>query len=899
MELIGRDAELDDLVARVDRHRLVTVIGPGGIGKTTLARAGADVAAREFRHGTDFVDLSRVSAAADVEHAIAGQLGFPSFAVLLESARDRAALIVVDNCEHVLDAAAGAVGDVLDAVPRTTVVCTSRSPLDLPDESLVVLGPLALPQPGSASPDGAAVRLFTSRAGAVGAPVDQTDLEQVGELCRQLDGVPLAIDIAAARSRSMSVGEMLERFDEHLTLLARPRYRGAPRHRSVASTIEWSYDLLNEDDQAFFDRLGVFDGPFTAPMAHAVAQDPDLDADRTRLQLDDLVDASLLLVDTSAPSTWYRMLVVVRAVAAEHLARRGEHDSTHDRFVDHAVTLAVDSIDASRVTWRVGTIEALLAQYENLAAATRWCLDHDATGDRALVLVTAMWDVANLAHTSEIEALGAEVLDRWPDRANPRWADAAGTVATARSRLGRLDDALLLVDSALPIADDRAEFAPVTLRRVRAQLLLAGGDAEAAFEWFSEAASVARGRSLLALANESEVFRAALLAFRGDVHDARELVHAAIADAVAAESDYGAIWARTVAGYVELHIDQQAAVAVIERCLSDARSIGYSAGIYSALRLASLAALATGDVAGAAARSGELLDRVATGVAFDDVHSSLYVAGVVLHGLSRGLDDPDRRSRVAAVAADLVATVRALPGVSLLVAPSRREIVPTPDDSGVALTIRDAAVLARATLHELLDDGVSWASGRVEGESTAHGDEFVFARVGEMWDLCFEGRRAMVRSSKGVEDIARILIAQGTEVGCLDLMGSAVIEPGTGDLIDGTARREYEDRIRELQQDIDDADADNDLARAERATIELDLLVEQLAGATGLSGASRSTGGSVERARSAVTQRIRSAIRRIDDVLPPLGRHLAVSITTGVYCAYRPERPTDWTVRTD
>jgi plasmid stabilization system protein ParE len=167
---------------------------------------------------------------------------------------------------------------------------------------------------------------------------------------------------------------------------------------------------------------------------------------------------------------------------------------------------------------------------------------------------------------------------------------------------------------------------------------------------------------------------------------------------------------------------------------------------------------------------------------------------------------------------------------------------------------------------------------------------------GGYWEIDFAGRTAHAKASKGLADIAKLLAVPGREIHCLELMGAAVEQGSTGDVLDGEARRAYEHRIRDLQEDIDAAEADHDLARAERAQVELDTLIEHLAAALGLGGRSRSSGGSAERARSAVTQRIRTTIRRLAADHPELGRHLEASIITGTYCSYRPEHPVTWDV---
>jgi hypothetical protein len=196
------------------------------------------------------------------------------------------------------------------------------------------------------------------------------------------------------------------------------------------------------------------------------------------------------------------------------------------------------------------------------------------------------------------------------------------------------------------------------------------------------------------------------------------------------------------------------------------------------------------------------------------------------------------------------------------------------------------------------------ARTRVEGEAgvepiapdagSAPADVGEFVRSGDVWDVRFAGVAVLVKASKGMDDLAVLLARPGREVHCVELAGAAVDEAGTGEVIDAAARRSYEARVRELQTDIDEAEDNHDLARAERARLELDALVDHLTAALGLGSRTRHQGGTASRARSAVTHRVRAAIRRIAEVHPALGRHLEVSVTTGTYCSYRPERPVAW-----
>jgi predicted ATPase/DNA-binding SARP family transcriptional activator len=309
--LIGRDADLDTVEQALRHHRVVTLVGPGGIGKTRLAIAAA--------HRVDgeawLIELAEIAEPGDVPRVVADTLGVTESPgrALTESVatalRSRRALVVLDNCEHVLAAATALARAVAEGCPDVRVLASSREPLGISGERLIEVGPLAR-EPG--------IELFNERAAAASSAFDpHGSLPAVEAICRRLDGIPLGIELAAARTRSLSPEELSRRLRGRLGQLSGGRRTGAERHRTLTATIQWSYDLLTPPERALLARLSVFAGPFALTAAEAVAAHPDLDVDAG---LADLVDRSMLLAEHDR----FRLLEPIREFAAGQLAQTGE-----------------------------------------------------------------------------------------------------------------------------------------------------------------------------------------------------------------------------------------------------------------------------------------------------------------------------------------------------------------------------------------------------------------------------------------------------------------------------------------------------------------------------------------------------------------------------------------------
>jgi predicted ATPase len=864
--LIGRVRELAEVETRVRSSRLVTIVGPGGVGKTALARAAGDALAPGFPLGVREVDLTRIDDSGAVPGAIAAQLGFDSFDALLGSPADHPVLLVVDNCEHLLDATADALARVLGTCQQPSVIATSRAPLELPGESIVSLAPLPLPTDddplGSSS-----VELFLARCRESGSDLAEVDLPAVVGLCRQLDGLPLALEIAAARARTMSVTEISKRLAESVDVLARPRFRGDPRHRSLADTIGWSYDLLGPSAAELLEVLAVFAGPFRADAASAVSGIADFDA-----ALDELVNASLVVADTGGADTRYRLLDTVRRFALGRLDQRGATVAAYDRFVDHVNQRTRQQLAGADVRWRGDLMRDLVDSFDDIAEAVRWCIAHDTEPRRAHQLCSGLWGVVHQAHADDIVELMRRVTERFPARDTRGGVHAAAVHATAEYVTGHPDTALSLVE---PLAARTETDLPlVMVHRILGQARNAVGDRSGSIEAFRAGARIAASLGMTAMTRELDIAAAVVTADTGDVDAALEVVRAVV-DGAEDGSELSVSWARTVCAWLLCRVDPAVAFEAAGVALDEARTVAYPIAVAVNLRTQAYARLLSGDVGGAVAVLADLLDDLLERGALANARVLVDVAAAVAH--TAGHPEAER----------LTATARSLPITTL--ASSQFELVALPPTIAAALSRREVFAHVRGVLDDLAS-----APSEPTAEPVGH---VATARVhGDVCEFDFSGRAVTVRLSKGIADIVRLLADAGTEVPAVELADVGVQQGSTGELLDARARREYEDRIRDLQAELEQAEDDNDYARAYRHQVELDALVEHLTSALGRGGRSRRAIDNAERARSAVTHRVRTAIRQLDKVHPALANHFTHAVQTGAYCSYRPEHPVTWTV---
>jgi predicted ATPase len=455
---VGRETEVSQVLKNLGSARLVTLTGPGGVGKTRLA---TEVAGR-LAGGAWFVELAPVTDPADVAYAVLDTLGVrqrviaPRASVpsagpldrLAAALADRDDVMILDNCEHVIEAAAALAGRVLAACPRVRIVATSRQPLRIDGETLCPVPPLPVPPPSYAErPESyASVRLLCDRAVAVRPDfaLGAGNAAAVTRICRALDGMPLAIELAAVWLRTVTPGQLAERLDDRFALLTGGSRAALPRHRTLRAVVDWSWDLLEPAEQVLARRLAVFPAGATLAMAELICADQELPssqwataeliradqelpAARVLPALSGLVDKSIIAAGQAtdgAPTPRYRMLETVRAYGLERLAEAGEQDRVRDTFAAHYLDLAETTDPRLRGPGQSGWLRELAAEQDNLYAALRWAIARR-DAELALRFVRALgWYWVLRGQPGEPETLARDVLELEPRERSALIAEA-------------------------------------------------------------------------------------------------------------------------------------------------------------------------------------------------------------------------------------------------------------------------------------------------------------------------------------------------------------------------------------------------------------------------------------------------------------------------------------------
>jgi predicted ATPase/DNA-binding SARP family transcriptional activator len=449
---IGRDEEVTAIRELLNTVRLVTLTGVGGAGKSRLATEIAATLTNAYPSGIWIVEMVAITDPRLIAPTTASLLGVREHPerglldLLIAHLRPATTLVVLDNCEHLVEGVAEFARRLLDACPRLRLLCTSRERLGLTGEVLRPVSGLRVPKPETATASqirgAGAVRLFTERAAAVQASFELSDAtaSAVAEICRRLDGLPLAIELAAARISTYSAAQIAARLGDRFRFLTRGSRVALPRHRTLRAVVDWSYELLDEPERRIFDRLSVFVGGFTFEAADAVCILAD-DVDDLPEMLARLVDKSLVTAEAIAsPEYRYRMLETLRAYGMECLDARGETDQLRARHAAFFLSLAEAASPGLRSADQPVWLDRLSNEHGNLRAALDWSLTQGDTETAARIAgsLYPFWDLRG--HYSEGRRWLTRVLAADGDissRARTRALMGAATLAVIQGDVAR------------------------------------------------------------------------------------------------------------------------------------------------------------------------------------------------------------------------------------------------------------------------------------------------------------------------------------------------------------------------------------------------------------------------------------------------------------------------------
>ncbi len=449
---IGRHDDMATVRELLRAHRLITITGPGGIGKTRLAEELANTGSNAYPGGVFIVALGTASQDDDAETLAARQLGHGSIEAFTVGAANNPTLVVVDNCEHVLPGARSLIEQLL-ADPDIAVMATSRIPVAIEGERVVALDPLPLPD-GSHTINAAALQLFLERAAAAGAQWPHTDhnLEAAAEIVRRVDGIPLAIELAAARTRILAPGQLVELLARQLDLLDQTVESQGGR-RGIRSAIVTSYEPLDPRPQRLLRRLGFLPAPGDLDLVHAVAGDDD--PIETLDLLTQLVEQSLVqALHDSEGNTRYRLLEPIRAFALEQLDVVGEQAAATEQYITAMTSFADEVVALSTTRFSADVIDRIADRHSHLIRALELALAHDPDPSRAYRLFLPFY-APTRASRQETADLGSRIRQHWADAEAPFQPEAYAVMAHTAGWAGR-PESVELAEMALAMAESSA-----------------------------------------------------------------------------------------------------------------------------------------------------------------------------------------------------------------------------------------------------------------------------------------------------------------------------------------------------------------------------------------------------------------------------------------------------------
>ncbi|MDR8410890.1 ATPase [Nonomuraea sp. 3-1Str] len=398
---VGRTRLLANLKRHLGESRLVTVTGIGGVGKSRTVLRLAHLVRSQFQDGVWFADLARLQDAGMVRHTIAAALGIADQSSraasesLSEWVADRDMLLIIDTCEHLVQSCAELAEELLESNPRLKVLATSRQSLQLPYEHVVPVPPLQVPgdDPAESLFTNESVQLFAARAGAVMPEflLDERNIGAVAELCRRLDGIPLAIELAAVRLRALSVEQIVELLADRFSLLAGASRTALPRHQTLRAAIGWSHELCDPAERLLWARLSVFAGDFELDAARFVCADERLPAARITDLVTGLVEKSVLMIRSNHAGVRYKLIDTLAEYGEEWLEKLGERERMRQRHLEYYLSLAQRGEDAWSGPRQIYWFVRMRQEHDNVRVALEHALRTPGSSVQALTLLSSLW----------------------------------------------------------------------------------------------------------------------------------------------------------------------------------------------------------------------------------------------------------------------------------------------------------------------------------------------------------------------------------------------------------------------------------------------------------------------------------------------------------------------------
>ena len=461
---VGRQRELAGLATLLRTARLVTVTGPGGVGKTRVALRAAGRAAGHFADGLCLAELGGLHDPALLPHTVATCLGLPEpdarseAQAVVDYLRDRELLLILDTCEHLIEACAELIAAVLRHAPGVTVLATSRQPLDLTGEHPYPVPPLPVPETAAGQAGGDAVELFAQRAAAADPAfaVTGANRAEVIRLCRRLDGIPLAIELAAVQLRAVPLDQLAGRLERRFLQLTGGRRVALPHHQTLRATTAWSFDLCSPAEQLLWARLSVFAGTFDIPAAEAVCAGGPLAREDVLPTLIGLVDKSVVL-RADEDGGGYRLLDTIAEFGAERLAASGEQTALRDRHIGYFRALAADFTHQAKNADQLARYRQLRREHANIRAALGYALvlpGHATAAAQMAADLRAYWEISGLLREGRYWLGKILVLFGEPSAQRAWLLITRGTLATLQ---GELAEAVTDLQACIPMAADQGE----------------------------------------------------------------------------------------------------------------------------------------------------------------------------------------------------------------------------------------------------------------------------------------------------------------------------------------------------------------------------------------------------------------------------------------------------------